>query len=522
MASEIRTRLTPILLLLSLVGIGGALLADLTAPLGNLAAWFALFTVLCFIGLVSLYVLATDWLTSKLASNTLLKLLAFMGGAALLFTVWGIVAAIGPPTGYLAYWITPIADLQTRWLPVVAPAPAADASPATPSTPSPSPTKPITTAELLAEFAALQAQDTPLDAPQTPLAWYHNARHYAQVGDADAAQTAYSHYFADGLKFIDPYLDYANLLRNTTSPDEASVELLKRIETQADERAATLAATTLIADPHERLAKLSKFATSQAKYGPAWYELAQAYVQTLQKGFTQRQFQRLQATFEHLQTLAADEDAYQHYYLDQAQAQQQLTELARAVAEFESLAASLQLIFLPSFGAHEAKISVVLPDLSIQELRYNIDDSLPITTTGMVTIAGQVRVNTTIGPLPLEPGPHTLYVEYVDQAGEVSPVYSYEYTIQPIGVNLMTQRFDKELGGFPTQVTLVVLESDPQALYTYRYSVNSPTLEQSQQGLGGGTVIQLAPLPAGEHMLYLQAEHDGVSTPVVEYYFRLE
>ncbi len=522
MTSETRTLFTPTLIVLGLVGFVGGVLADLAAPLGNGAAWVALLAALLFIGLLSLFVMATDWLTSKLALNTLLKLLLLTGGAAVIFTVWGIVAAAGPANGYLARWVTPLAELQARWLPASAPGPAAEVATVTepaPITPAPAS---ATTGDLLAEFAALQTTATPLADPQTPLAWYHNARYYTQMGDFDAAQVAYRHYFAEALDFIDPYTDYANFLRASTNAHDAAEQLSSLTSPQADNRAAALAAITIIADPSERLARLSEFATSQAEYGPAWYELAQEYVQALRTDYTQRQFQRLQAAFERLQTLAADEDSYGRYYLDQAQAQQQVAELAQAVAEFETVAKSLQLAFLPSFSASEARITVVLPDTSIQELRYNVDDATPITTTGMVTIAGQLRVNTTIGSLPLEPGEHTLYVDYVDRAGEVSPVYSYAYTIQPIAVNLMTQRFDKELSGFPAQVTLAVIDSEPQTLYTYRYSVNTPALDQKQQGLGEGTVIQLAPLPAGEHTLYLQAERDGVSTPVVEHSFRLE
>lgn len=522
MESKIRTRFTPTLVLLGLVAVGSALITDLAAPLGNLAAWAALAAAICFIGLMSLYVMAKAWLTSKLAPNTLLKLLFFTGGAALIFTIWSIVVAAGPPNGYLSNWVTPIADLQSRWFSSSNLEVTAEDADETTTAVITNTIQSKSNDELLAEFAALQVESAPLADPQTPLAWYYNARHYAQAGNVDAAQAAYSQYFADGLAFVDPYLDYANLLRTTTNLNTASAELLKVTSTQADERAATLAAATLIADPQERLAKLQEFASSEAEYGPAWYELTKAYVQALQANFTQRQFQRLQAAFEQLQILAADEDAYQRYYLDQTQAEQQLTELAKSVAKLETIAKSLQLTFLPAFGASEATIAVVLPELSIQELHYNIDDPTPITSTGVVTLAGQVRVNTTIGPLPLEPGEHTLYINYVDRAGEVSPVYSYDYTIQPIGVSLLPQRFNEELSGFPVQVTLAVLDSEPQALYTYRYSVNSPTLEQSQRGLGSGTVIQLAPLPPGDHTLYLQAESDGVSTPIVEHSFRLK
>jgi hypothetical protein len=173
--------------------------------------------------------------------------------------------------------------------------------------------------------------------------------------------------------------------------------------------------------------------------------------------------------------------------------------------------------FLPYFAPSGVTIGVALPDPTVKELRYSVNDPTPITSTGVITNGARTVVNLEIGPLPLEKGTHTLYIQYVDAQGEKSPIYSHRYTVQDILINLAQLPFDDAAGGSPLQVTLAVVGGQPDALYTYRLSVDEPTLDQSQQGLGGGTVMQTLPLSAGEHTLYVQAALDGEKTKLVEH-----
>jgi hypothetical protein len=515
---RLRQELKRTLVPLAIIGIVGGFVGDMFAPLGNIGPWAAAISIIIFAGLFVFYldIRRRNEVGKGVASAPALLTLA--GGSALLFALWSLVFAAGPERGYLASSFTPVAGWQASLLGLQ------------PDNAGIQPNNTETTqaADLLAtaqatDYAAVQAAYVALQAgqniipdPTGPHEWRHNAQIYQLRGDTAGALAAYEGYVGTNLDYVDPYLGYVDLLIATEGSAHAR-EIIEELRNRRPESITLdLLSAMLLDDPQERLGRLTALAERAPDYGPVYYQLVQEHLVRVRQHLTQSQLAPLKEALASLKRLE-ETQKYSRLYIDKAQALENLTEAENLVSHFASPLARLKLEFAPSFSAAGVYIAVALPDFEVQELRYNIDEPQPITSTG--AISNSATVNTSIGPLSLQKGAHTLYVQYTDGAGVESPLYSYDYTVEDIVMNIAQQPFDAKANGIPVRFTLTVVDGEPDALYTYRYSLDSDALDQSQQGLGSGTIIQLAPVTTGEHTLYVQAELEGAVTNVVQHEF---
>ncbi len=179
-------------------------------------------------------------------------------------------------------------------------------------------------------------------------------------------------------------------------------------------------------------------------------------------------------------------------------------------------------LFLTSYTYDGLIVAVGLPAVDTERILFSIDDPEPKIDNGRSSSGTLTLPNNSIGPLPLEKGDHTLYVQYVDAAGVPGEIYTFDYHIDDIVINFSQLPTDPQTEGFPAIFTMAVVDGNPDALFSYAYSVDSETLDQRVDGVGQAGVIQLAGLEAGEHTLYVQAKNADGETAVVAYPFTIE
>lgn len=159
---------------------------------------------------------------------------------------------------------------------------------------------------------------------------------------------------------------------------------------------------------------------------------------------------------------------------------------------------------------------------SARQLLYSIDRPHPVIDAGKMVSGKQVYVNTTIGPLPVEEGQHTFYTQYLDAGGHPSPIYSTTFRIDPIAINFLPEPSTHTPDTISVHFSLGLPGVPPDALYTFHYSVDTDTFDQSLSGPAVSSFV-IPDLPPGDHTLFIRAvsADEILQTDVVTYPFTL-
>ncbi|MCP5098394.1 MAG: hypothetical protein GY943_22825 [Chloroflexi bacterium] len=526
------------------IGAVGGFISDVLAPLGNLAPWVAGLSFLIFIGTVITYFGMLRRPGMEPGESLMPAILVISAGSTIIFAGWSILFANGPDNGYLAENVEPIAQIQASLLGLEEDV--AEIKETTEETAvqveeiatvqadiqdtgeeTADQVDAIATAQaqgfadIQSAFAALQSSQSIIENPTTPQEWYSNARLYQLRGDTANAIAAYEGYFSFNLEYVDPYLEYTNLLKATEGIARTRQIVSDMLNLQPDSKTLDMMLATLFDLPEDRLARLEALAQRAPEYAPVFYELGQEYSSALRANFTQNLQDQQSGAFTTLFQLEENQ-LYSSHFIDKSRAQENLDQ---AQVTFESFAgvALLELDFLPFYSYEGVTIIVLLPEGNVEELRFSLDNPNPTNNTGSSSFGGQSFANTTIGPIPLEKGEHTLYVQYTDATGVESDMFIYEYTVEDIVINYQQQPFDFSLDGIPAIFTMAVVDEDPNALFTFNYSIDSDALDENIQGVGQAGVIQIGPIEVGEHVLHVQAVGPGgVTTDVVTFPFTVE
>ena len=529
---------------LGAIGAIGGFVSDVLAPLGSLAPWVAGLSFLIFVGTVISYFGMLRRPGIEAGESLMPAILVISAGSTIIFAGWSILFANGPDNGYLAENVEPIAQIQASLLGLEEDV--AEIKETTAETAEQ--VEEIATvqadiqetgaetadqidaiaiaqaqgfAEIQSAFAALQSNQSIIENPNTPQEWYSNARLYQLRGDTANAIAAYEGYFTFNLEYVDPYLEYTNLLKATEGIARTRQTISDMLNQHPDSKTLDMMLGTLFDLPEERLARLEALAQRAPDYAPVFYELGQAYSSALRANFTQNLQEQQSIAFTTLFQLEENQ-LYSSLFIDKSRAQDNLDE-AQVLLESYNIEGQIALDFLPFYSYEGVTIVVLLPEANVEELRFSHDDPNPTTGTGSSAIGGQSFANTSIGPIPLAKGKHTLYVQYTDATGVESDVFTFEYEVKDIVINFQQQPFDFSLNGIPVIFTMAVVEEDPNGLFTYNYSIDSDALDESIQGVGQAGVIQFGPVEVGEHVLYVQAVGPGgATTDVVTLPFTVE
>lgn len=179
-------------------------------------------------------------------------------------------------------------------------------------------------------------------------------------------------------------------------------------------------------------------------------------------------------------------------------------------------------LFLTIYNYEGLIVTLGLPNSDVQHILFSVDDPEPSINNGRIGAGNSGIANTTIGPIPYEKGDHTLYIRYVDGSGTAGQIYSFDYTVNDIVFNYSQQSYDFATESYPVVFIMVAIDSDPNALYTYAYSIDSQALDEGVEGVGQGASLILSGLAVGDHVLYVQARGEGLETAVVAYPFTIE
>lgn len=529
---------------LGIIGAVGGFVSDVMAPLGSFAPWVAALSFVVFLGTVITYIAMMRRPGKEAGESVMPAVMVIAAGSTVIFTGWAVLFANGPENGYLAENVEPIAQIQATLLGLEediaeiqeTTAETADNVEAIATVQSEAQETAEDTAvqvnaiataqaqgfaDIQAAFESLQAGQSIVENPTTPQEWYSNARIYQLRGDTANAIAAYEGYFEFQLEYIDPYLEYTNLLKATEGVARTRELINDQLARQPDSASLDLIAATLLESNDERLVRLETLTQRAPNFGPAFYQLGQAYTSALRADFTQNFLDRQTAAFTTLFSLE-EQQLYSRYYIDKALAQENLADAQVALESFAGVG-GMALDFLSFYTYEGVTIVVILPEGNVQEIRFSLDNPEPTFSTGSQTIGSQSFANTTIGPIPLEKGPHTLYIQYTDATGVESEVYTYEYVVEDIVINFTQQPFDFATNGIPAIFTMAVVDGLPNELYTYNYSIDSQALDQSVQGVGQAGVIETGPFEPGDYTLYVQAvAPDGTETAVVMFPFTIE
>lgn len=445
------------------------------------------------------------------------------------FAVLSVVFAVGPDRGYLASSNEGIAEFQAALLNLQQ-----DVNVVKQTTQATQQDViAIATAQaqgfddLQRSFSALQTgQGNLVSQPTTPSEWYSNARLYQLRGDTANALTAYEGYFQFKLDYLDPYAEYADLLTATAGIARAREAIETLRGSQRDSLPLQLIAIRLIDAAPDRLAQLIELTNRAPQFAPAFKDLGDAYARSISGSPTADRLQKLSGAYERLFQLEKSQ-AFSRYFIDKASADRQLKE-ARATQE--SLASAAQTFSRVEFNLYPyyngVQVIVVLPEVgNARQLLIGFDAVEPLTDTGRIGTGAQTFVNTSIGPVVLPVGDHTLYARYIDANGVASPVYSQTFRVDPIAITVQQPPADFTTGKRSALFTAGVLNADVTEVWTFKYSVDSSALDQSVIG-SVMTAISIDNLTPGVHSLHIQATREGASgqpaaTPIVEYPFTI-
>lgn len=451
-------------------------------------------------------------------------LFVFFLAATIVFVILATFFAMGPERGYLASNVDAIAKLQTDVLGIKSDVGAIKTT--TQSTQQQVVAIATTQAQGFAEmqrsFAALQSgQGNLVTNLQTPQEWSSNARLYQLRGDTTNALKAYEGYFKFNLEFVDPYGEYVAMLKAT----EGIARTRQIIGTMASARrdSATLdrAATRLLDSPPERLTRLVALTTRAPQFGPGWQELGQEYTRAVNDKRTKDMTDKQIAAFKSLLTLEEREQGFTRFYIDKTLADKDLVSARQALQDAENWArgagaANVRFTFLRD----QVIFTFDFTEQGLRKLLFSIDDPQPKQETGM--ISGTSVVNMTITGVPVPVGEHMFYFQYVDANGVTSPVQSKKFRVDPIAIDLRPGDKDFSTNTQAVWFAIGVVGAKPTDRYTFKYSVDSPALNQTEDAMSAAS-ITIQNLKPGEHKLYIQATRaDGVKTPVVEHVFTIQ
>jgi tetratricopeptide (TPR) repeat protein len=509
----------------TIVGAVFGFIGDVLQPLLDLAPIVA---VLSFIGAIAALVwfIGLRRQTGNDAWDSLAGgLFIFFIASTIIFTVLTIFFAFGPPRGYLADNVGAIAKLQTDVLGIKEDV--GQIKQTTQATQQQivaiATTQAQGFADLQRSFAQLQAgQGNLVSNPQTPQEWYSNARLYQLRGDNANALKAYEGYFKFNLEYVDPYTEYVALLKASDGIARARQTIDDFRNARRDSHVLELVAVRLLDSTAERIQRLTALTTRAPQFGPAFTDLGQEYSRALNETPTQDLIDKQRAAFTAAFKLEEQQQGVTRFYIDKALADKELTAARQVMEQWASWGKVLSqndVMVIPNYDGYS--FAIILPEAATaQKLLVSIDDPQPKLDLGKGF--GGKGVNTSIPKTVLPVGEHTLYYQYVDANGATSRVFSKKFRVDPIAILYQQQPPDLATNTFTASFIVGVLNAKDGEMWTFKYGVNSRTLDQQALGTTQ-TAVFVKGLKAGTHTLFIQAtEAGGKQTPVVEYPFSIK
>lgn len=509
---------------IAIIGAVGGFISDIIQPLGDFALWIAVLSLVVAIGsfiwIVQLRRRAGEEVWDTVAAGIFVVAV----GSFVVFSIWTIVFSAGPERGYLATNVPAVGDLQAQLLGLqkdVTEIKETTTTTATRVAESSDLQKAQATAQaqgfadIQKQFAQLQAgQGTLITNPQTPQEWYSNARLYQLKGDTANAIKAYEGYFQFNLDYVDPYLEYSDLLKASEGIVRAREKMDAYYNANKNSATLDLAAARLLDDANARIARYVAITQRAPQFGPAFYELGAEYTRALGASKTADLLTKQGDAYTKLFQLEKDTQGYTRFFIDKSLAEKNLAEAQKI---FDSLVQARNVTGTATIYVYQyndgMQFIVALAEAGIKKILFDIDNPKPTRETGM-NAAG--FPNPTIGKIPLPVGKHTLYVQYIDANDVPSQVFEKEFDVRQVYATWNQQPLDFSTNLYPGTFAIGVTGATFEQFFKYKWSIDSDALDNEMLGAAMGG-IEVKGLKAGDHVLYLQAiAQDGSKTYEVE------
>ncbi|MBI4674354.1 MAG: hypothetical protein HY741_22145 [Chloroflexi bacterium] len=522
---------------IAVIGAVGGFIGDIIQPLGNFAVWIAGLSLVIAIGALVWVIVLRRRAGEEIWDTLAAGLFVLAVGSFVVFAAWSIIFAVGPERGYLASNIEPIAQVQAQLLGLqkdvteikqttqvtatrVAQQSDVQVAQATKQAEAFSIQSAAATAQakgfadLQTQFAALQ-KGTLIDNPTTPQEWYSNARLYQLQGDTAKAIKAYEGYFQYGLDFVDPYLEYGDLVKATDGIVRARERINVYYNARRDSPTLDLVSARLLDNASDRLARYSALAARAPQFGPVYYELGAEYNRALGAAPTSDLMKKQTDAYNALFKIEQDAQGYTRYFIDKGLAEKNLADAQRMFDAYANARGVMGKVDALVYQYNDGMMFIVsVSETGVKKLLFELDNPKPARATGMITATG--TPNMSIGKIPLPVGKHTLYLQYIDANDTPSQVFEKEFLVRQVFATFQQQPLDFSTNTFSGAFLTGVTGAKFEDLFTYRWSVDSDALDQSKLG-GGMFSIEVKGLTAGDHVLYLQAAtQDGSKTYEME------
>lgn len=510
---------------ISIIGAVGGFIGDIVAPLGNVAPWVALislvFAIIALFGFLGLRRKQGDLAWDSPVAGALL----IAAASTFIFGAWSLIFAAGPERGYLAENIEPIAAMQSQLLDLQE-----DVTEIKETTGQ--------TAEQVAAIGTAQAQGfadiqqafaqlqmgegTIVENPSTPQEWYSNARLYQLRGDTANAIKSYEGYFQFNLEYVDPLIEYSALLKATEGIARTRQIMTDMLNAHPDNLSLDLAIARLLDTPQERLERFTLLSARAPQYGPVLAELGDEYTRAISSTPTQDLIQKQMDAYTTLFQLE-EQQLFTRYYIDKLQADEHLEKARQTLDAFAGAQSAFNKteIQIAQYYNGTQLIFIFAEAGSAQKILFSIDDPQPKTDAGKNASGFP---NNLITPILLPVGDHTVYFQYIDTNGTASEVYSKPFRVDPIAVIFQQLPTDFSTNTIPGTFTVGILGAkiEDAKAYTYKYSLDNDSLSETLEGFAMGS-IQVTGLTPGEHTLYIQAtDADGEQTDLVAFPFTVQ
>ena len=282
-------------------------------------------------------------------------------------------------------------------------------------------------------FEGLAGSGGVIPNPKTPEEHYHNARIHELGGNFGAARKAYADYLQANLEVLDPWLNYASMLK-AQEGRAGAIETLRYFGDKLDPKTLSYRVTlATLEDAQARIAKLEEIAKASPDYAPALYLLSQEYSELKRPEATLADQRAERAWLEKFRAAHAA-GKFLKYFLDKKEAQKWLDQ---ADARWTRLSTSATRLDNPvSLIAMQSNsgwaITLTMADYTAKEVFYRLDGKGDFKTTGLLPMqnpqTGRPMFNPHI-PLPnLEPGEHTIEVRYTDKNDQTNGPYLLKFS----------------------------------------------------------------------------------------------
>lgn len=346
--------------------------------------------------------------------------------------------------------------------------------------------------EMARNFTTLAGRGGVIPNASTPEEHYHNARLHELGGNFVAARKSYAEFLQANLEVIDPWLNYAAMIKIQEGRAGALEALRYFGEKFPTKTASYRSSLALLEDAPARIAKLEEVAQSNPEFGPVFYLLSQEYAEP-KKAEPTLSDQRAEREWLEKFRAARENGKFLKYFLDQKEAQKWNETAEARWSKLAGAATRLQnpVTLIPQQSGSGWGITFGLADYTAKELFYRLDGNGDFKSTGHLAFnspqTGRPMPNLYVDLANIPAGEHKVEVRYIDRDDRANGPYTLTFSTvdqqtkqakQMITATSNSWLHFRDYDGKLLLYFTTLMTARP-VIKEVRYSLNSETLDKS-------------------------------------------